>query len=120
MKETKHKYVKRTQRDYSMPFKLAVVQEVERTGIGVCAVARKYGIQSEKTVTTICLDIKGVDFHENRHFSTSFFSLWGYIHSLASTPNDTPSPFFLNETDWFLSYFLPIFLPDFTLFSTSI
>lgn len=52
MKKTKHKYVKRTQRDYSMPFKLAVVQEVERTGIGVCAVARKYGIQSETTVTT--------------------------------------------------------------------
>jgi len=52
MKETKHKYVKRTQRDYSMPFKLAVVQEVERTGIGICAVARKYGIQSETTVTT--------------------------------------------------------------------
>ena len=52
MKENKHKFVKRTQRDYSMPFKLAVVQEVERTGIGVCAVARKYGIQSETTVTT--------------------------------------------------------------------
>lgn len=34
-----------------MPFKLAVVQEVERTSIGVCAVARKYGIQSESTVT---------------------------------------------------------------------
>ena len=51
MKETKDKYVKRTQRDYTMPFKLAVVQEVERTGIGVCAVARKYGIQSETTVT---------------------------------------------------------------------
>ena len=52
MKETKDKYVKRTQRDYTMPFKLAVVHEVERTGIGVCAVARKYGIQSETTVTT--------------------------------------------------------------------
>ena len=52
MKETKDKYVKRTQRDYTMPFKLAAVQEVERTGIGVCAVARKYGIQSETTVTT--------------------------------------------------------------------
>ena len=52
MKETKDKYVKRTQRDYPMPFKVAVVQEVERTGIGVCAVARKYGIQSETTVTT--------------------------------------------------------------------
>ena len=51
MKETKQKYVKRTQRDYTMPFKMAVVEEVERTGIGVCAVARKYGIQSESTVT---------------------------------------------------------------------
>ena len=51
MKETKQKYVKRTQRDYPMPFKMAVVEEVERTGIGVCAVARKYGIQSESTVT---------------------------------------------------------------------
>lgn len=52
MKETKQEYVKRTQRDYTMPFKMAVVEEVERTGIGVCAVARKYGIQSESTVTT--------------------------------------------------------------------
>lgn len=51
MKETKQEYVKRTQRDYPMPFKMAVVEEVERTGIGVCAVARKYGIQSESTVT---------------------------------------------------------------------
>ena len=51
MKETKQEYVKHTQRDYSMPFKMAVVEEVERTGIGVCAVARKYGIQSESTVT---------------------------------------------------------------------
>ena len=51
MKETKQEYVKRTQRDYTMPFKMAVVEEVERTGIGVCAVARKYGIQSESTVT---------------------------------------------------------------------
>ena len=51
MKGTKQEYVKRTQRDYSMPFKMAVVQEIERTGIGVCAVARKYGIQSETTVT---------------------------------------------------------------------
>lgn len=52
MKETKQEYIKRTQRDYSMPFKMAVVQEVERIGIGICAVARKYGIQSETTVTT--------------------------------------------------------------------
>ena len=28
MKETKQEYVKRTQRDYSMPFKMTVVEEV--------------------------------------------------------------------------------------------
>ena len=51
MEEAKQEHVKRTQRDYPMPFKMAVVQEVERTGIGICAVARQYGIQSETTVT---------------------------------------------------------------------
>ena len=51
MEDAKQEYVKRTQRDNPMPFKMAVVQEVERTGIGICAVARKYGIQSETTVT---------------------------------------------------------------------
>ena len=51
MEETKHKYVKRTQRDYSMPFKLAVVQEVEHTGgayglrsIMIWSPADKWGI----------------------------------------------------------------------------
>lgn len=51
MEGTENKYVKRTQKDYPMPFKMAVVREVEETGIGVCAVSRKYGIQSETTVT---------------------------------------------------------------------
>lgn len=37
MEEAKQEYVKRTQRDYPMPFKMAVVLEVERTGIGICA-----------------------------------------------------------------------------------
>ncbi len=50
MKEKEHGYVKRTQKDYSMSFKLSVVKEVETTDIGLCAIARKYGIQSESTV----------------------------------------------------------------------
>lgn len=33
-----------------MQFKLSVVREVEQTGIGLCAISRKYGIQSETTV----------------------------------------------------------------------
>lgn len=48
-KETQ--YVKRSQKDYSMSFKLQVVQEIEQTGVGIKATARKYGIQSHSTVT---------------------------------------------------------------------
>lgn len=50
MKEKENGYVKRTQRDYSVSFKLSVVKEVETIDIGLCAIARKYGIQSETTV----------------------------------------------------------------------
>ena len=44
-------YVKRTQKDYTMSFKLQVVQEVEQSGVGIKATARKYGIQSHSTIT---------------------------------------------------------------------
>lgn len=44
-------YYKRTQRDYSMSFKLAVVREVESGSIGVKAAMRKYGIQGHGTIT---------------------------------------------------------------------
>lgn len=43
-------YRKRTQKDYTMQFKLSIVRELETTTIGLCAIARKYGIQSESTV----------------------------------------------------------------------
>ena len=46
MKEkSKNEYVKRTQKDYSMSFKLQVVQEVENGGLGIKAATRKYGPQ---------------------------------------------------------------------------
>lgn len=44
--EKRSNYVKRTQRDYSMSFKLSVVKEIEFT-MGAC---RKYGIQARSTV----------------------------------------------------------------------
>lgn len=44
-------YVKRTQKDYSLSFKLQVVQEVESGELGIKSTARKYGIQSHSTVT---------------------------------------------------------------------
>jgi transposase len=43
-------YVRRTQKDYSMSFKLQVVQEIERGGISAKSATRKYGIQGSHTV----------------------------------------------------------------------
>lgn len=65
MKGTENKYVKRTQKDYPMTFKMSVVREVEETGIGVCAIARKYGIQSKTTVTTWLRKFGNFD-HQNK------------------------------------------------------
>jgi transposase len=50
-KQKETKYVKRTQKDYSMSFKLRVVEEIERGELGIKASARKYGIQSPSTVS---------------------------------------------------------------------
>ncbi|WP_206082080.1 transposase [Maribellus sediminis] len=53
MTEEKHsQYVKRTQKDYSMSFKLQVVAEIERGVISATEAARKYGIQGSHTVVT--------------------------------------------------------------------
>ena len=43
-------YKKRTQKDYSMSFKLQVVQEIEQGELGIKASLRRYGIQSHSTV----------------------------------------------------------------------
>jgi transposase-like protein len=45
-----NQYVKRTQKDYTMSFKLQVVQEIERGEASIYAVKRKYGIQSRSTI----------------------------------------------------------------------
>lgn len=44
-------YVRRTQKDYPMSFKLQVVGEVERGELTIGGAARKYGIQNPSTVT---------------------------------------------------------------------
>lgn len=43
-------YEKRSQKDYSMSFKLQVVQEIERGELSVTGAKRKYGIQGRATV----------------------------------------------------------------------
>lgn len=50
MEKAETKYVKRTQKDYSMSFKLSVVQEYETTKISLGALKRKYGVQGNATI----------------------------------------------------------------------
>lgn len=50
MKEKEEIYVKRTQRDYSLSFKLQVVAEIESGELGINGSLNKYGIQSHGTV----------------------------------------------------------------------
>lgn len=44
-------YTKRTQKDYPLSFKLAVIREVASGAIGNRAAMRKYGIQGHGTIT---------------------------------------------------------------------
>ena len=45
-----NRYIKRTQKDYPLSFKLLIVQEIERGQLTVTAAANQYGIQCRKTV----------------------------------------------------------------------
>ena len=51
-KEEKSVYEKRSQKDYSMSFKLEVVREVESGEQSAHGVCRKYGIQARSTVVS--------------------------------------------------------------------
>ena len=45
-----NRYVKRTQKDYPMTFKLQIVQEIEQGKLSIIQVKKSYGIQSRSTV----------------------------------------------------------------------
>ncbi|WP_203226826.1 transposase [Confluentibacter flavum] len=45
-----NRYVKRTQKDYTMSFKLQVVQEIEHGKLSTHEACRKYGIQARSTI----------------------------------------------------------------------
>ncbi len=49
-KDGKTDYVKRSQKDYSLSFKLQVINEIERGELSTTGAVRKYGIQSRSTV----------------------------------------------------------------------
>ena len=46
----KNNYVKRTQKDYTMSFKLQVVSEIERGELTRSQACHKYGIQAKSTI----------------------------------------------------------------------
>lgn len=50
MEKQENKYVKRTQKDYSMSFKLSVVREYEEHKVSLRELSRKYGIQGSYTI----------------------------------------------------------------------
>ena len=54
MQHTEEARVRRSQRDYSLPFKLAVVSEVGRGELSYKQAQRRYGIQGRTTVLTWC------------------------------------------------------------------
>ena len=54
MENKDYQYGKRTQKDYSMSFKLSVVKEVEKGFISKGGAMRKYGIQGHGTITEWC------------------------------------------------------------------
>lgn len=68
---TKSKYVKRTQKDYSMSFKLRVVEEVERGDLGIKATTRKYGIQSHSTVSNWLRKYSNFDWYNQKPHTMS-------------------------------------------------
>jgi transposase-like protein len=52
MEKEGREYVKRTQKDYPMSFKISVVKEYEESKISLGELSRKYGIQGSHTVRT--------------------------------------------------------------------
>ena len=49
-KHEENRYVKRTQKDYTMSFKLQIVQEIEQGKLSITQVKKNYGIQSRSTI----------------------------------------------------------------------
>jgi transposase len=50
MQQELNQHIKRTQKDYSLSFKLEVVREIERGELNINGGLRKYGIQSHATI----------------------------------------------------------------------
>ena len=64
MKEQKeNEYVRRSSKDYSLSFKLQVIEEIERGFLGIKEAQYKYGIQGNATITTWLRKHGNFDWH---------------------------------------------------------
>ena len=64
-------YVKRTQKDYSMSFKLQIVQEFERGQLTVTESTKTYGIQNRSTVVKWLRKFGNFDWENQTPFTMS-------------------------------------------------
>lgn len=64
-------YVKRTQKDYSMSFKLQIVQEIERGQLTVTESTKTYGIQNRSTVVKWLRKFGNFDWENQTPFTMS-------------------------------------------------
>jgi transposase len=70
-KHEETRYVKRTQKDYSMSFKLQIVQEIERGQLTVTAATKIYGVQCRRTVVNWLKKFGNFDWENQTPFSMS-------------------------------------------------
>ena len=67
MKKSETKYIRRTQKDYSMSFKLSVVQAYETSRLSMETIQRKYGIQGSHTLKRWIEKYGNVDVSNKSH-----------------------------------------------------
>ena len=70
-KHEETRYVKRTQKDYSMSFKLQIVQEIERGQLKVTESTKTYGIQNRSTVVKWLRKFGNFDWENQTPFTMS-------------------------------------------------
>jgi transposase len=70
-KHEETRYVKRTQKDYSMSFKLQIVQEIERGQLTVTESTKTYGIQNRTTVVNWLKKFGNFDWENQTPFTMS-------------------------------------------------
>jgi transposase-like protein len=67
----KNNYVKRTQKDYTMSFKLQVISEIEQGELTKSQAKAKYGIQGDSTITNWLKKYGNFDWENQSNISMS-------------------------------------------------